>query len=167
MSNSQLIRSRSEAWSPDAMTSCSPLTTGNTCPLLSRDIPTGREPALRSPPLGQRRETRATCPCGNQSHLSLPWPTAASGDSGSVASTRGTAVLHGPQDDQKVLLSLEEQGHCLVCHVAPSSLSASLQVMKAGGGRRRRLVLATEVPPQGSPNLHCLCLHSPLGLYLT
>ena len=159
MSNSQLIRSRSEAWSPDAMTSCCPLTTGNTCPLLSRDIPTGREPALRSPPLGQRRETRAT--------LSLPRPTAASGDSGSVASTRGTAVLHGPQDDQKVLLSLEEQGHCLVCHVAPISLSASLQIMKAGGGRRRRLVLATEVPPQGSPNLHCLCLHSPLGLYLT
>ena len=43
MSNSQLIRSRSEARSADAMTSYCPLTTGsilgNTCPLMSRDIP--------------------------------------------------------------------------------------------------------------------------------
>ena len=31
-----------------------------------------------------------------------------------------------------------------------------LQIMKAGGGRRGQLVLATEVPLQGSPNLHCL-----------
>lgn len=69
-------------------------------------------------------------------------------------------MLHGPQDDQKVLLSLEEQGHYLVCHVAPISLSASLQIMKAGGGRRGQLVLATEVPLQGSPNLHCLSLLS-------
>ena len=59
-------------------------------------------------------------------------------------------MLHGPQDDQKVLLSLEEQGHYLVCHVAPISLSASLQIVKAGGGRRGQLVLATEVPLQGS-----------------
>lgn len=114
--------------------------------------PTGRQPALRTPPLGQRRETRAT--------LSLPRPTAASGDSGSVASNRGTAGLHGLQDDQKVLLSLEEQEHYLVYHAAPISLSASLQIVKAGGGRRGWVVYATEVPLQGSPNLHCL---SPLN----
>ena len=65
-------------------------------------------------------------------------------------------MLPGPQDDQKVLLSLEKQEHYLVCHAAPISLSASLQVVKAGGGRRGWLVHATEVPLQGSPNLHCL-----------
>lgn len=92
---------------------------------------------------------------GNQGHPVLASAYCTSGDSGSVASPRGTAALHGPQDDQKALLSLEEQGLYLLCHVAPISLSASLQIVKAGGGRRGRLVLATEVPLQGSPNLHC------------
>lgn len=107
-----------------------------------------------------RKENRPENPTlgtekGNQGHPVLASAYCTSGDSGSVVSPRGTTVLHGPQDDQKALLSLEEQGLYLLARGShlPLSITPDGEAEEEGGGAG--WCFDREVPLQGSPNLHC------------